>query len=95
MTAGIRSELVAGRTVEHFSHHANVEFESCFRRGKRLMCDGCKHGSHSLCASEDCPCVCNDSDFRWVRKVKPEDDILARVLIVCPELKPLFGMAAR
>lgn len=86
---------MAGRTVENVGHHASAGFESSFRRGKRLMCDGCKHGMHAVCESEECPCVCNDSDFRWSRTVKPEDDILAHVLLVRPELKPLFGMSAR
>lgn len=88
---GVRAQLVAGRETGYAPFSRTADFESAFRRGKRLMCDGCKHGMHSICESEDCPCVCNDSDFRFVCRTDAEPDHhLARVLRIRPELEPLF-----
>jgi hypothetical protein len=42
-------------------------FESAERRMVRVMCGVCIKGDHCECDSEACPCVCNDSDFRWAR----------------------------
>lgn len=85
-----------GRPISHPDSAAR--YETYVRRAERKMCEGCLHGSHSLCESEACPCVCNDSDFRWARKAKADPEItrltsdpdLAQVLTVRPELRPLF-----
>jgi hypothetical protein len=87
-----------GRPISHPS--SLPRYESYARRSYRKMCDPCKHGSHSLCESERCPCVCNDSDVRWSRKAAASAEVmrltsdpdLAQVLTVRPELRPLFGM---
>jgi hypothetical protein len=69
MALSIRANLVAGRpNPEYVGQYRDIKYESAHRRGMRLMCDGCKRGAHSMCESEDCPCVCNDSDFRWARR---------------------------
>jgi hypothetical protein len=60
------------------------------------MCQHCVTAHHSLCESYACPCVCNDSDFRFAR---PKADVahltsdheLARVLMIRPELRALFS----
>lgn len=91
MALGVRASLVAGMPTEYVPHSPTADCESAYRRGKKLMCDSCKHGLHSLCTSEHCPCVCNDSDFRFARKGgAPPDQDLARVLRVRPELAELF-----
>ena len=92
------SQLVAQGIVTEptgASPYATKVFESGERRCHRLMCDGCKHGQHSLCESEDCPCVCNDSDFRWQRKAAPPSETqqeMAQIIVVRPELRPLFNL---
>jgi hypothetical protein len=42
-------------------------YESAKRRDLRGMCRDCMIGQHDKCPDEDCPCVCNDSDFRFKR----------------------------
>lgn len=42
-------------------------YETRERRANRQMCIPCIHGKHAHCDSEDCPCACNDSDFRFAR----------------------------
>ena len=79
---------------------AGPKYESTSRREVRHMCEDCLRGKHSTCHSEGCPCVCNDSDFRWVRKAAASPEVrrltsdaeLAQVLEVRPDLRPLFGM---
>ncbi len=94
MALGIRARLVAGKPDMDYagSSRATTFYESSGRRAQRLMCDGCKHGSHALCESEACPCVCNDSDFRWSRKatVSETQQEMAQIITVRPELRPLF-----
>jgi len=94
MPAGIRARLVAGDpNVDYAGSSRSTHFyEASQRRAMRLMCDGCKHGMHSVCESERCPCVCNDSDFRWSRKAPKASQIeqAARVIAIRPELEALF-----
>jgi hypothetical protein len=72
-------------------HYTRLRSEAAIRRVARVMCMACVTGSHSLCASEDCPCVCNDSDFRWSRKAASEtQQEMAQVIAVRPELAELF-----
>lgn len=106
MAKTIKARIVAGEKVENYGGHTAAKFyESGVRRARRKMCDGCKHGHHSLCESEACPCVCNDSDFRWSRRDAKRGEVrraetprftsdpeLAQVLAVRPELRPLFEM---
>lgn len=54
-----------------------ARYETADRRKKRGMCAECVKGQHSGCPSEDCPCVCNDSDFRFSRHPKVVDHALS------------------
>jgi hypothetical protein len=47
--------------------HKPRYFESAARRIVRVMCGPCIAGGHPDCDSENCPCCCNDSDFRFAR----------------------------
>jgi hypothetical protein len=96
MGATLRSQIVAGR-ITHYSGAASFAtqlFESGMRRGLRLMCQNCLTAHHSLCESESCPCVCNDSDFRFARRsqIETSDPELAKILVVRPELRELFNL---
>lgn len=42
-----------------------TEDESAARRRFERICEACIDGLHKDCPSEGCPCVCNDSDFRF------------------------------
>lgn len=64
MTPTIKSLLTPGLTTVESEH---LVFESSERRATRTMCEPCIHGAHTSCDSERCPCVCNDSDFRFSR----------------------------
>jgi len=69
MALTIRSQLVAGKTPDYAgADNGHRRYDSSDRRAGRLMCEGCIRGKHATCESEDCPCVCNDSDFRWARR---------------------------
>jgi hypothetical protein len=68
MPPNLKSQLAAGRVPEYAGSPLYGHLGTAQRRGRRLMCEGCKGGVHSLCASEECPCVCNDPDFPWARR---------------------------
>jgi hypothetical protein len=71
MAISVRSRLVAGGATDYVGGSNGLrKFESAQRRGMRLMCQNCLKAKHDNCESEECPCVCNDSDFRWARKPK-------------------------
>lgn len=58
-----------GRSKRHpvQVHNGLARYEAADRRACSWICERCIHGEHCHCESEDCPCVCNDSDFRWSR----------------------------
>jgi hypothetical protein len=96
MGATLRSQILAGKIPDYSgaAPFATQVFESGVRRGRRLMCQYCLSASHSLCESETCPCVCNDSDFRFARRsqIETSDPDLAKILVVRPELRELFRL---
>jgi hypothetical protein len=63
----------------------------------RVICGECIAGAHQACDSEDCPCCCNDSDFRWARnrltamgQLPPSSDpALTALLRIRPDLASL------
>jgi hypothetical protein len=100
MGATLRSQIIAGKIRDRAYSKAGVsafhEFESGFRRGRMLMCRNCLTGHRLICESEQCPCTCNDSDYKWAHKPSIDvghltsDHELAHVLMVRPELQELF-----
>lgn len=49
------------------THNGHARYEVADRRAVCSMCEWCIRGEHKNCQAERCPCVCNDSDFRFSR----------------------------
>lgn len=51
--------------LEHLATPQTAVHEASDRRRRLNMCEACVNGQHKDCPDEACPCVCNDSDFRF------------------------------
>lgn len=52
--------------------HREEIAETAQRREEGHMCVPCRTGKHQECPNEECPCVCNDSGFKFKRGIESE-----------------------